>query len=174
MSTPLKNERNIVEAEGDQIHISFSVPASVAAQTDITVTLSPRRGRILRTDDIGDTADLQVVPRLLRFDGDDNKPVVPVASNVASARSTHRLANTCGQRDFSLANLKILDIDEIGAPDPVYPCAEGTVHPMDPLPENPVAPMKYYIVWKGLKIGIFYDVWQVSSMHTSLTFLTFL
>lgn len=163
MSTPLVDERGVVEAERDerdnQIHISFSVPASVVAQTDITVTFSPRRGRILRTDDINDATELQVVPRLLKFDGNDDKPVVPVASSVASARPTNRLSNTRGQQDFSLANTTILDIDEIGAPDPVYPRAKGTVHPMDPLPENPISPMKYYIVWKGLKIGVFYDVW---------------
>jgi hypothetical protein len=43
--------------------------------------------------------------------------------------------------------------------DPVYPRIEGQIHPEDPLPMEPVPPKKYYVVWKGLKLGVFYDKW---------------
>jgi hypothetical protein len=161
VSTPRKGGRDVAEAGrnelDDQVHISFSLPASVAAQTDIAFTFSPRRSRILRTDDGDDARDF--VPTLLKFDKHDNNPVTSVATSAAPTSLTHRSTNTFGQQDFSLAPAKLFDLDEICAPDPVYPRVKGTVHPMDPLPESSIAPMKYYVVWKGLKIGIFYDVW---------------
>lgn len=52
----------------------------------------------------------------------------------------------------------------VGGPEPVYPRQVGTRHAEDPLPMVPVAPKRYYNIYKGLKIGVFYDVWYVSNI----------
>jgi hypothetical protein len=46
-----------------------------------------------------------------------------------------------------------------GGPEPVYPRQVGVWHPEDPLPMMPRIPKKYYNIYRGLKIGVFYDVW---------------
>jgi len=47
----------------------------------------------------------------------------------------------------------------VGGPEPVYPRQAGTRHAEDPLPMVPRAPKRYYNIYKGLKISVFYDVW---------------
>lgn len=180
------------------MQISFSIPASVAAQSDFMFTFSPRHGRVLHADakvDDHATSSGDFVPKLLKFENCNNPAItartdttsgrltqessdvfgsqgitlanvnIPdIDTSVASARLTHRSNNAFGSRDFASArvNIKAVDLDEACAPDPVYPRNKNSVHPMDPLPETALAPMKYYVVWKGLKIGIFYDVWLVT------------
>ena len=51
---------------------------------------------------------------------------------------------------------------DIGGPNPVYPRQAGVRHVEDPLPMIPRSPKKYYNIYRGLKIGVFYDVWYVS------------
>lgn len=163
-STPRKGQRNETNDEpDDQVHISFSIPASVAAQSDISFTFSHRSGRVLRTGDnlCDDGLSDKIVPKLLKFDNGDDSSAIPASNNVALTRPMHRSNNTFGQQEFALVAPALIDLDEACAPDPVYPRKQGVAHPMDPLPERPIAPMKYYIVWRGLKIGVFYDVWSV-------------
>jgi hypothetical protein len=47
----------------------------------------------------------------------------------------------------------------LGGPEPIYPRQVGFRHPEDPLPMMPRIPKKYYNIYRGLKIGVFYDVW---------------
>ena len=44
-------------------------------------------------------------------------------------------------------------------PIPVYPREPGETHPDDPLPNVPIAPKKYYVVSKGLRLGVYYVEW---------------
>lgn len=44
-------------------------------------------------------------------------------------------------------------------PRPVYPCATG--EPQPPLPNIPHHPRRYYVIFKGLRIGVFYERWWV-------------
>jgi hypothetical protein len=53
----------------------------------------------------------------------------------------------------------------IGGPDPVYPRQVGVRHPEDPLPMIPRSPKKYYNIYRGLRIGVFYDVWYFLSFE---------
>ncbi|KIM73538.1 hypothetical protein PILCRDRAFT_15190 [Piloderma croceum F 1598] len=45
-------------------------------------------------------------------------------------------------------------------PVPVYPLIDGETHPDEPLPNIPVAPRRYYVIFKGLCPGVYYDKWQ--------------
>ena len=44
-------------------------------------------------------------------------------------------------------------------PHPIYPREPGQSHPDDPLPNIAIAPKKYYIITKGLRLGVYYDEW---------------
>ena len=46
-------------------------------------------------------------------------------------------------------------------PLPVYPRAPGEPQPHGPLPNIPHHPRKYYVIFKGLRIGVFYEQWWV-------------
>jgi hypothetical protein len=48
---------------------------------------------------------------------------------------------------------------EIGGPDPVYPRPACFRHPEYPLPMVARLPKRYYNIYRGLKIGVFYDIW---------------
>jgi hypothetical protein len=59
----------------------------------------------------------------------------------------------------------------LDGPEPVYPRGVGVTHLEDPLPMIPRHPKKYYNIYRGLKIGIFYDTWYVCgrASHSVLT-----
>ena len=44
-------------------------------------------------------------------------------------------------------------------PHPIYPHEPGQSHPDDPLPNITIAPKKYYLITKGLCLGVYYDEW---------------
>jgi len=45
---------------------------------------------------------------------------------------------------------------DVNLPWPVYPCAPGEHQLHDSLPNTPHHPRKYYVIFKGLRIGVFY------------------
>lgn len=59
--------------------------------------------------------------------------------------------------EIAVNNLSLADI-----PDPVFPQVGGIRGPREPLPFTPPRPLKYYVVIKGYKIGIFMEKWYVN------------
>ena len=62
--------------------------------------------------------------------------------------------------EIAVNNLSLADI-----PDPIFPRVGGIRGPREPLPFTPPHPLKYYVVIKGYKIGIFLEKWYVN-IHT--------
>lgn len=73
------------------------------------------------------------------------------------ARSAHPTNSTQDVDSLQAAveNLRIFD----DGPYPVYPRPEGYVHPCDPLPMIAASPYKYWVVFAGTRIGLFYERW---------------
>jgi len=54
-------------------------------------------------------------------------------------------------------------------PVPIYPRINGETHSDDPLPNIPVAPKKYYVIFKGLRPGVYYDKWYMFFYSETIT-----
>lgn len=159
-SSPCRGQHNLFKSghdtSGNQVQISFSIPASVAAQSDFMFTFSPSHGRVSHTNTKVDdhaTSSSDFVPKLLKFEK-SNDSAITARTGITSGRLTQESSdvfgsqgvtlvnNASGSQDFAsaFASIKVVDLDEACAPDPVYPRNKGSVHTMDPLPETAVAP----------------------------------
>lgn len=47
----------------------------------------------------------------------------------------------------------------MGALDPIYPRGPDEWHVLDPVPEYPTEIVRFYVVTKGTKIGVFWAEW---------------
>lgn len=89
-------------------------------------------------------------------------PAVPLdasAPRVPNRTYTHRASSTFGV-DFPIYENEIAELDP-SWPTPIYPPAPGQSGPDPPLPNIAIAPKKYYVLMKGLRLGVYYDEWQV-------------
>jgi hypothetical protein len=77
-------------------------------------------------------------------------------SSPSPARRNRQRTDTVGQH-ISIVDNETFDLDPTW-PVPVYLAMPGG---QDSLPNVPVYPKKYYIIYKGLRPGIYYDIWQV-------------
>jgi hypothetical protein len=53
-------------------------------------------------------------------------------------------------------------------PVPVYPWINET-RPDEPLPNIPIAPKRYYVIFKGLRPGVYYDKWYMLFYSKTIT-----
>lgn len=98
-------------------------------------------------------------PRAARTMSPDQPPFTQPRPGFA----THHARGTFGQDQFSAVdgfNNETHGIDP-NWPVPAYPCQDGERHPDEPLPNIPVHPKRYYVIFKGLRPGVYYDVWCV-------------
>jgi hypothetical protein len=62
------------------------------------------------------------------------------------------------QHEIPILDNQVRELDP-SWPHPVYPPESGNDHPDSPLPNIPIHPKKYYVIFKGLRIGVFYEKW---------------
>ena len=65
---------------------------------------------------------------------------------------------TFGQDEIRILNNQVRELDP-SWPHPVYPRESGNDCRDSPLPNIPLHPKKYYVIFKGLRIGVFYEKW---------------
>lgn len=134
-----------ITANDDMVRISVSIPAPIAAGVELSFTLTPRRPGMAEVLDspTGGHFKSQQGNKLTRPcpTSDDHfavKPLNPVGSGKTAA--------------------KVIDIDLEDSPVPIWP-----VDGLDQLPSQPSLDRNrahgYYVVLRGLKIGVFWDYW---------------
>jgi hypothetical protein len=79
------------------------------------------------------------------------------APRMPSPTYTHRTTSTFGV-DFPIYDNEIAELDP-SWPTPIYPLAPGKSCPDPPPPNIAIAPKKYYVLTKGLRLGVYYDEW---------------
>jgi hypothetical protein len=87
-------------------------------------------------------------------------PSVPLGASSPRVRSppyTHRSTGTFGV-DFPIYDNEIAELDPCW-PTPIYPLMPGQPRPDPPPPNIAIAPKKYYVLTKGLRLGVYYDEW---------------
>jgi len=62
------------------------------------------------------------------------------------------------QHEIPILDNQVRELDP-SWPRPVYPRESGNDYPDGPLPNIPIYPKKYYVIFKGLRIGVFYEKW---------------
>jgi hypothetical protein len=77
-------------------------------------------------------------------------------SSPSCASQSCQQTDTAGQH-ISIVDNKLFDLDPTW-PVPVYPATPGEQN-ADPLLNVPVYPKKYYIIYKALRPGVYYDIW---------------
>ena len=86
-------------------------------------------------------------------------PASPPPRTPRPAHPTHHSTGTFGQSiNIPISDNIIRPLDP-GFPIPIYPRVHDETHPDDPAPNNPIYPKKYYVIFKGLRPGVYYDEW---------------
>ena len=80
-------------------------------------------------------------------------------SSPSSARHNWQRTDAAEQR-INIVNNEICDLDPTW-PVPIYWDVPGAQNTDGSLPNVPEYPKKYYIIYKGLRPGIYYDIWYV-------------
>ena len=88
-------------------------------------------------------------PRSRASTYDDVHVETPIQSPTRLVRT-----ETSGQYGIPILDNQVHELDP-SWPEPVYPCDSE----LSPLPNIPLYPKKYYIIFRGLKIGVFYNKW---------------
>lgn len=87
-----------------------------------------------------------------------SSPSVSSASSLSYTAPPPSNIGSAGVEMMVAAHIPV-NIPRVPNIQPVYPRQVGQSHPMDPLPLTPPPRMGYYIVTKGLKLGVFLTSW---------------
>jgi hypothetical protein len=163
------------------------VPPEIALTSEINISMTPRGTRIVAdatepnmpisphpsptripAPNFGATSPPRpgqsgvfAPPVLVKDDPDTpSTPIIP-SSSTRPRGAGHRSVNTFGQHDIlDIPHVfnNVRELDE-NLPHPIYPSVAGQ-QPLDrPLPMIAEYPRAYYVIFKGLRIGVFYDIW---------------
>ena len=164
-------------APDSEVHISIRTTPNVLTKMSVTVTPSKPRGKQTSDSDDGSPTPTsrrpQPITPTLHKSPHRPRDITPMLSpsrvpssqrqtpNPSTAQHSDHIASSFGGEPPVIDNtLVVLD-----GPEPVYPREVGATHLEDPLPMIPRHPKKYYNIYRGLKIGVFYDTWYVSGVH---------
>lgn len=181
-STPSRSRR----AESNDVFLQF--PSELASFSQITFTLTPQVSpTTFMTDRVRYTTSPPTTPSrsLRRVDPPpttssrsshrvDPPPVeVALSSPTLSRRNPHPITVNLGESSqsplprpapASMEDNLVLAHRTLDPGDPLYPCLAGDQHPLDPtIPPDllPRALNNYYVVFRGLKLGVFYTPWYI-------------
>ena len=161
---PTTPSRRVVD--DDLVTISFTLPRSVIDRNKIDVTVTPHSQRTAAADHREGTLDPDAPPRTphRRVPHFELPGLAPnaraAASNVEVGEDPFiSVQNDCGNPCVNDAAPNAVDPDDDEHDNPylVYPLPAG--RSIKELPLNATRPFGYFVVTKGKKIGVFYDVW---------------
>ena len=152
--------------DDDLVTISFTLPRSVIDRNQIGVTVTPHSQRRAAVDQRESTLDPEASPRtphhrVPRFELPGQAPNARAATNNVEVGDDPFISvlNDCGNPCVNdvAPNAVDPDDDEHDNPYLVYPLPAG--RSIKELPLNATRPLGYFVVTKGKRIGVFYDVW---------------
>jgi hypothetical protein len=162
--TPCKNRTQ--QPEESNICVSIHLPPD--SIHELSLTLTPRCLRQASPEDETSRRPNQGRPTTpspspSRIPSHRGQVPTPISTHLSGRAQKNQCASMASDTVEPPVVNNILT--DIGGPDPVYPHQAGVTHPEDPLPMMLRAPKKYYNIYRGLKIGVFYDTWCVSKFY---------
>lgn len=170
-STPSGNDSAAWDAEAvthqssnnGSVNITVSVPASIAAMSDLTISLSPRPVRVRSTATQPQQQRSMTPPQSPVMRPRQHRPAPPSTPPSSPARLP-------GQQTPTLPYVPLTALVHSPASqlEPIYPLRPGR-HLRHQYLLSQDRAHGYYIVFRGPKLGIFYTYWYDTSILRELS-----
>lgn len=145
-------------SSNSNVNISISIPAGIAAMSDLTITLSPRSPRVQSPAMQPMQQRLIMPPQSPVMRPRQHRPALPVSPALRPGQLTPPPPSPSFTASVhsSTSQLK-----------PIYPVRPGrNIRLQYPLSQERTH--RYYVVFRGPKLGIFYTYWYVTSILPEL------
>ena len=140
----------------DSVHITWDIPAHVAEVTEINFSMTPRSMRTASANTTTNEGNMNDAGNMMR-----NTQITPLRFEQPATTSGSHVVSAATGWDDNVNPFIVVDPPpvHIPGPDPIYPLQPGqtilpTLARLDPNRSH-----GFYIIFKGLKIGIFYTYW---------------
>ena len=140
----------------DSVRITWDIPAHVAEVTEINFSMTPRSMRTTSANTTTNEGNMNDAGNTMR-----NTQITPLRFEQPATTSGSHVVSTATGWDDDVNPFIVVDPPpvHIPGPDPIYPLQPGqtilpTLARLDPNRSH-----GFYIIFKGLKIGIFYTYW---------------